>query len=236
MERFERYAPLTGALAVALWIVGVVLVDGDMPGDKAPGAEISAWFDDKAGTILLGMTCFGLGSAALVWFLGTVASRLRARIADGRLPGIMLVGGVAAIALVTMAPGSYAAGALASDNLGRTLDAGAAEALFVLGQGFFLAAEFVAVAFMAAAGLALLRSGLVARLVRLGDAGDRPPPRDRADRLGRPLSRPPVVDARPRPLALRAVTGRSAAACGQRGLLTRPERAEVHRGVARLPA
>ena len=161
MERLERLAPLTGVLAVALWVAGVVLLDSDLPGDRAPGSEIAAWFDSKSGTILLAVTFFGIGSAAFMWFLGTLAARLRASSGDGRLPSIMLVAGAASIALVTMGPGSYAAGALAYSSLDRTLQPGAAEVLYVLGQGFFVVAEFVAVAFMAAAGLAILRSALV---------------------------------------------------------------------------
>jgi hypothetical protein len=161
MGRFERYAPLTGVLAVALWVTGIVVLDSDMPDDKAPGAEIAAWMDSKSGAILLAVTFFGIGSAAFIWFLGTLAARLRGASGDWRLPSIMLAAGTASIALVTMAPGSYAAGALAYDGLGRTLEPGAAEVLFVLGQGFFVVAEFVAVAFMAAAGGAILRSNAV---------------------------------------------------------------------------
>src|SRR5581483_4882776 len=155
MERLERYAPLSGVLAVVLWVAGVVVMDSDMPGDKAPGAEIAAWFDSKSGAILLAVTFFGIGSAAFMWFLGTLAARLRGARGDGRLPGIMFVAGAASIALVTMGPGSYAAGAMAYGSLDRTLEPGAAEVLFVLGQGFFVVAEFVAVAFMGAACLAL---------------------------------------------------------------------------------
>lgn len=160
MMRLERFAPLTGVLAVTLWVVGVVLIDRGIPGDKSSGSEIAAWFDAKSGTILLAMTLFGVGSAAFMWFLGTVAARLRAASGDARLPAIMFVTGAVAIALVTMGPGSYAAGALAYSSLGlnRTLQPDAAEVLFVLGQGFFVAAEFIAVACMGAAGLAILRS------------------------------------------------------------------------------
>jgi hypothetical protein len=161
MGRFERFASLTGVLAVVLWVVGIVVMDSDLPADTASGTEIAAWFDQKSGAILLAMTLFGVGSAAFVWFLGTVAARLRSANGDARLPGIMFAAGTAAIVLVTMAPGSYTAGALGSENLKRALEPGAAEALFVLGQGFFVAAELVAVAYMGAAGLAILRSGLL---------------------------------------------------------------------------
>lgn len=144
-------------------MVGIVVMDGDLPADTASGTEIAAWFDQKSGTILVAMTLFGVGSATFVWFLGTVADRLRSANGDARLPSIMFAAGTSAIALVTMAPGSYTAGALGSENLKRALEPGAAEALFVLGQGFFVAAELVAVAYMGAAGLAILRSGLLPR-------------------------------------------------------------------------
>ena len=160
MEQFERYAPTAGVLAVVLWVAGIVTMDSGMPADKAPGAEIAAWFDSKSGAILLAVTLFGLGSAAFIWFLGTLGAHLRQASPDGRLPSIMLVAGTASIAVLTMGPGSYAAGALAynSVGLGRTLSPGAAEVLFVFGQGFFVVAEFIAVAFMAAAGLAIIRT------------------------------------------------------------------------------
>ncbi|MDQ2969221.1 MAG: hypothetical protein M3R37_13010 [Actinomycetota bacterium] len=161
MERVERFAPLTGVVAVVLWVVGIVVMDSDLPADTATGTEIAAWFDQKSGTILLAMTFFGVGSAAFVWFLGTVAARLRSANGDARLPGIMFVAGTATIVLVTMGPGSYTAGALGSENLKRALEPGAAEALFVLGQGFFVAGELIAVAYMGAAGLAILRSRLL---------------------------------------------------------------------------
>ena len=152
-----RFAPLMGVLAVILWIIGVILAASDSPGDKAPGAEIAANFDEHGTKILLAVTFFGVGSSAFIWFLGSLTSRLRADLGDNRLASIVLASGTAAATAFTcvLAPG--AAGALASDNRDRTLSPAAAEALEVLGDGFFVVAEFIAVAFVGAAALAILR-------------------------------------------------------------------------------
>lgn len=50
------------------------------------------------------------------------------------------------------------AGALAGENMDRTLSAEAAETLWVLPDGFFLVAELMAFTFLAATALAILRT------------------------------------------------------------------------------
>jgi hypothetical protein len=70
----------------------------------------------------------------------------------------VLVAGTAAAAVFTMVPGVLSAGALAFENLDRTLSPQAAESLWVLTDGFFYASEMIAVAFMGAAALSILRT------------------------------------------------------------------------------
>jgi hypothetical protein len=153
-----RYAPLTGLGAVVLWIVGIVVSEtGNPPGDKASGAEIAASFDRDSTRILIAATLFGLGSAAFIWFLGSLTARLRATVGDGRLASIVFAAGTAAATMWACVVAPSAAGALAFENRNRDLSPAAAEALEVLGDGFFLVAEFLAVAFMGAAALAILR-------------------------------------------------------------------------------
>jgi hypothetical protein len=81
-RRAERFAPLMGVAAVVLWVVAVILIFDGAPGDKAPGAEIAAWFDEKSTRILVAMLLLGLGTSAFIRFLP--ASRL----ACGQLRGI----------------------------------------------------------------------------------------------------------------------------------------------------
>ena len=152
-----RFAPLMGVLAVVLWIVAVFLLEGDSPADDAPGSEIATYFDHHGTRILLAATCFGVGTAAFIWFLGSLAERLRSTLIDGRLPWIVLVAGTAAATTFALNLAPAAAGALAYDNDNRALSAAAAETLDVLGDGFFVISEFIAVAFLGAAAAAILR-------------------------------------------------------------------------------
>jgi hypothetical protein len=152
-----RFAPLMGVLAVALWAIAVIISEsGDNPADDAPGAEIASWMQNDSGRILLAATFLGIGSAAFIWFLGSLAEHFRGD-GEARLASVMLAAGTATAATfnLLMAPGS--AGALAFDNLDRTVSPQAAEALMVLSDGFFVAAEFLAVGFAGAAAVALIR-------------------------------------------------------------------------------
>lgn len=158
LKGLERFAPLTGVLAIVLWIAGVFIMFHNAPGDKAPGAEIAAWFDKETTTILGAMLMIGLGTCAFIWFLASLATRLRAAEGGGRLPSIVMVAGSAAAAVYTLVPAVLSAGALSYDNLDRPLSAQTAETLWVLPNGFFYASEMIAVACLGAAALSMLRS------------------------------------------------------------------------------
>ena len=158
LRRLERFAPLTGVLAVVLWVIALILLFDSAPGDKAPGAEIAAWFDQETTRILLSMLLFGLGTSAFIWFLASLSARLRAAEGNGRLPSIVLAAGTGGAVIFTLVPAVFSAGALAYDNLDRTVSPQAAEALWILSDGFFFAAEMVAVAFVGAAAVSMLRT------------------------------------------------------------------------------
>jgi hypothetical protein len=174
LKGLERFAPLTGVLAIVLWVIGVFIMFNDAPGDKAPGSEFAAWFDKDTTSILGAMLIIGLGTGAFIWFLASLATRLRAAEGNGRLPSIVMVAGTAAAAVYTLVPAVLSAGALAYDNLDRTLSPQTAETLWVLPSGFFYASEMIAVACLGAAALSMLRSrafpvwfGIVTGLVAL---------------------------------------------------------------------
>jgi hypothetical protein len=141
-----------------LWVVGMILLFDGAPGDKAPGAEIASWFDDKSSRILVAMLLFGLGTSAFIWFLASLSARLRAAEGNGRLPSIVLAAGTGGAVIFTLVPGVFSGGALAFDNLHRTVSPQAAEALWVMSDGLFFAAEMVAVAFLGAAAISILRT------------------------------------------------------------------------------
>jgi hypothetical protein len=157
-RRAERFAPLMGVAAVVLWVVAVILIFDGAPGDKAPGAEIAAWFDEKSTRILVAMLLFGLGTSAFIWFLASLATRLRAAEGNPPLPSIVLIAGPSAAAVYGLVAGVLSAGALAYENRDRTLSPQAAETIWVLPDGFFHASEMIAVAFMGAAAVSMLRT------------------------------------------------------------------------------
>jgi hypothetical protein len=155
----DRFAPLAGVVTVILWVIGIAIIEtGDAPDDEAPPQAIANYFNEESGAILSGSFIFMLGAAAFVWFLGSVRARYHvAEGGTGRLTAIIFGTGIltAVLAMAFVAPG--AAAAFAADNLDRPLDPGAAEALSVVGDGFFIAAEAAIVAFYLAVGIGALR-------------------------------------------------------------------------------
>ena len=147
-----RITPLAGVLSVVLFIVGVVVLESDAPGEKATGAELAEYFAGNLGQLAVGSVIFSVGAIALMWFL----DGLRARIAtESRQLARLAYGFGFATALFLVASAMPdVAGAFASDNFDRNLDAGAAEAYNGIGDAFFFAAEMMLVGFFLAVGLA----------------------------------------------------------------------------------
>jgi hypothetical protein len=165
-NRWERLAPLTGILAVALWIVGALILFSDEPGSGASPEEIAAYFEDDASKLLAGAFLFMLGVAAFLWFVGTLRAALaRAEGEVGRIAGIAAAGGVATASMLFGMVAPHAAGALQAQNEERGPSPASADALAALGDGFFVAAEVAAIVLIAATALAVLRNGVFDRWV-----------------------------------------------------------------------
>jgi hypothetical protein len=73
----RRWA-LVGPLTVALWIVGLILLNHNGPADHATGSEILAWYKSSTDTILLGGWLFMIGCLGFVVFVAGVGQRLPA--------------------------------------------------------------------------------------------------------------------------------------------------------------
>ena len=73
----RRWA-LVGPLTVALWIVGLILLNHNGPADHATGSEILAWYKSSTDTILLGGWLFMIGCLGFVVFVAGVGERLAA--------------------------------------------------------------------------------------------------------------------------------------------------------------
>jgi hypothetical protein len=152
----RRVTPLAGVLSVVLFVIGVfVLESGDTPGDDATGAEIAAYFADTLDRLAIGALLWGVGIIALIWFLDGLRTHILP--ASDQLARLTYGFGFAAALFILASVMPDVAGALASDNLDRKLDPGAAEAFDSMGDAFFLAAEIMLAGFFSAVGLAAVR-------------------------------------------------------------------------------
>lgn len=155
---WERYAPLTGVLAVIGWVVGIILVQG--VSDKSKGPEILAQYRAHDGRILLGGIIWLIATSLFVWFLGSLRSRLLAAEGGaGRLTAIAFAGGIATAVCVALTTTPDMAGALSKEDL----DASASVAIHNLGDMFFLGAEYFLPLLLVASALAALRHGALPR-------------------------------------------------------------------------
>jgi hypothetical protein len=153
---WERLAALAGVVAVALWVIGVLIQEStDMPGDDVTGDEVLAWYSGDENAILAGGFVFILGALFFLIFLGA----LRVRLLDaegprGFLTAIGYTAGLGAGFFLLMLPAADMAGALANDDL----TADAALAVTSLGDMFFIGAELLGALMLAIVGLLFIRT------------------------------------------------------------------------------
>lgn len=100
--RWERLAPLSGIAFVVLFIVGAVVINNYdyLP----PAGEIQAFYTDGSTRIGIGAYIGMIAAFFLLWFAGSLRSRLRIREGStGRLSAVAFGGGVAAGAGIVVA-------------------------------------------------------------------------------------------------------------------------------------
>jgi hypothetical protein len=149
----ERYAPLTGAVAVVLWVLGIIIGESATD-DGSPTTLLNSYRHDE-GQILLGGFLWLLGTFFFFWFLGSLRTRLLAVDGgSGRLSSVAFGGGLAAAIFGLALPGPDMSAAIAD---GADLSTQAATALNVMGDVFFIGAEMSAAVLLAAVGLLALR-------------------------------------------------------------------------------
>ncbi len=83
----RRWA-LVVPLSIALWVVGIILINNNGPADHSTGAQILAWYKSDSDTIVIGGWLFMLGCLGFVTFV----SGLRVRLAEATGPGSQLPG------------------------------------------------------------------------------------------------------------------------------------------------
>lgn len=155
-EKSERWAVWSGALAVVLWVIGIVVIEsGGTPGGDATDAELLAHYDENANTILAGSWIFMLGCLAFLVFAVVLRERLREAAPTSRLfTNVAWVGSLATGIFLMLTSGPDVAASISNDDISEAAAAAAA----MLGDAFFVAAELSAVLLMLGVGaMALTR-------------------------------------------------------------------------------
>lgn len=162
-ERWERYGPWTGVLAVVLWVVGFVIMmsPGGVAQDASP-EQVLDYHRTNGVPLIAGGFVFMLGVLSFVWFLGTLAGSLRsAEGGAGRVASIAFGGGVAMAVCALLLPSGGMYVVLAAG----TMSAAAADALRHLPGVFLIGVELFAAVLVAATGLVALRTAVLPRWV-----------------------------------------------------------------------
>jgi magnesium-transporting ATPase (P-type) len=153
--RWERFAPLTGIVAVVLWIVGVLVQESAGLTDKDSPEEILAVLQSDANTIITAGVIFAFGVVFFIWFLGSLRSTLYAAEGGvGRLSSIAYGSGMLAALTLILQIAPSVQGAFDEDELSPE----AAQALQSVGEAAFGATEFTLLAMFVAVGLVIMRT------------------------------------------------------------------------------
>lgn len=155
----RRWA-LVGPLSVALWVVGIILINKNGPADHATGSQILAWYKSHSDSITLGAWLFGLGCLGFVTFI----AGLRVRLAEAagqasQLPGLALAGAaMAGLAGILTAAVDLAGGIDKND-----IDPATAAAFHHSVDVFFVAVELAAILPLAAVAIVAWRTRVLPR-------------------------------------------------------------------------
>jgi hypothetical protein len=161
-SRSVRLLSLAGIGAGALWIVGLVLLGTNRPGNPREGAEILAYYQQHGDALGMAVFLLMLGSVLFLVFLASLWSRLRrAEGAEGPVAALVLVAGV----IVSI--GQFAVFGsdldLSGDATKYAVSASTAEAAFFTGDSWFVAAAMMAGLMLMATGVIAIRTGALPR-------------------------------------------------------------------------
>jgi hypothetical protein len=157
--RWERFAPLTGIVAVVLWVLGVIIAESTGYSGKDTPEEVLAVFQDDTGTIIAGGVIFAFGVVFFIWFLGSLRALLFAAEGGvGRLSSIAYGSGMLAALCLLLQVAPTLQGAVDEEDL----TADSAQSLQSMGEAFFIGAEITLIAMFVAVGVLILRTRVFA--------------------------------------------------------------------------
>jgi hypothetical protein len=125
-DRWAPYGAAAGAIAIALYVVGSLVI-GTPPDFDSPGAEVASYFDENRTRLQLGSAIHAAWAPLFVWFLATVASLARAGGPGARRAGAVAFGcGLTFLALFLVDVTALTIGALRPENMAAAPELAAA--------------------------------------------------------------------------------------------------------------
>jgi hypothetical protein len=162
ITRFERISALvTGPLAVALWIAGLVVGQGmtdKLPG-KATDPQVLAWLRDNKNLVIVGGWLFATGCIVFIWFAGVLRARLAAAEGDGQTLSTIAYAGAVAAAVFGIGTQADIGAAINATEV----SAPTAGMFHHLGDLFFVGAELSLIVPMAAITVLAFRTQAIPR-------------------------------------------------------------------------
>ncbi len=155
MTRWERLTPLTGVATVALWIVGLLLMNHANPSQHATDVQILGWYRSDTNRILTGGWLFMLGCILFIWFAAELRSRLLAANAGGTAVTVAFTGAVAAAIFGLATPAADVDGAVNKNDI----SAATAGTLHHLPVSFFVGAELATILLLVGVAAVSFRTG-----------------------------------------------------------------------------
>jgi hypothetical protein len=157
-SKWERFAPLAGALAVPFWLIGVILISTKATGGG--GAKNLASYQHHSDGILLGGFLWSLGVILFIWFLASLRSHyLASEGGTGRVTSIAWGSGLIASTITLLIPTADEVGALDKDKF----DASGAAVLHNFSDAFFIGAEYALSLLFFASAILVLRYAVLPR-------------------------------------------------------------------------
>jgi hypothetical protein len=156
----NRKWALFGPVAVALWIVGIVLLTHDAPQSNPTGGDILAWYRSETNTIILGGWVFMVGCLGFVVFISGLRHRIAAAAGPGsQLPGLALAGAAMAAVFGMLTAAADVAGGIDKSDISPTT----AAAFHHSTDMFFVCAELAVILPVAAVALIAWRTRVLPR-------------------------------------------------------------------------
>jgi hypothetical protein len=151
---------MLGPLAVALWVVGIILISNNGPADHATGSQILAWYKSDSDTIVVGGWLFMLGCLSFVTFVAGLRTRLADAIGPAsQLPGLALAGAAMAGVMGMLTAAVDLAGGIDKNDIDPATAATFHHAVDI----FFVGAELAAILPVAAVALVAWRTRFMPR-------------------------------------------------------------------------